>query len=512
MRAVRGILDHRMSKDSDVIRSLVPARMDRLPWSTFHWRMIFALGITWVLDGVEIGLAGAIGDVLRSAKTLALSTETVGLSASLYLAGEVIGALYFGRQADKVGRRKLFIVTLALYLIANGLTALSFSTWFFLFTRFAAGLGIGGEYAAIHSAIDELTPAKYRGRVDIAIAGTYWGGAMIAAAAQLLLLNPDYLPINLGWRISLLLGPMIGLSIWPLRKYIPESPRWQLMHGFEKEAEATVTQIENEIRAKGVVLPEVDPAHAVVLKQKKDARYVETIKTLFSKYTSRSILSLGLMLTQSFLYNAIFFTYVLILHDFYGVKESVVGYYIFPFAAGNLAGPLLIGRYFDTIGRRKMIAVTYCTSAVLLAISGWLLYAGVLTAFTQTALWCVIFFIASAAASSAYLTVSEIFPVEIRAQAISIFFATAQAFGATAPTIFGAIIAAATVKVDGVTTIKTVVPLALAYVGCAVIMFGGGLIAWFLGVDAEGKSLEDIAPPLNSVGTPHVTPDEAAPA
>jgi len=478
--------------------------MDRLPWSAFHWRMIFALGITWVLDGIEIGLASAVGDVLRHKETLALDAQTVGLSGTLYLTGEVLGALYFGRKADKLGRRKLFIVTLALYLVANGLTSLSFSTWFFLLTRFIAGMGIGGEYAAIHSAIDELTPARYRGRVDIAIAGTYWAGAAIAAGAQILLLNPDLIPIDLGWRISLVLGPLIGLSIWPLRKYIPESPRWQLTHGYAQEAEQTVDRIESEIRATGVQLSDVDPVHAVVIRHRADLSYREVIRKLFTQYRERLLLSLGLMLTQSFLYNAIFFTFVIILHDFYGVADQTVGYYIFPFAAGNLAGPLLIGRFFDTIGRRKMIALTYCTSAILLALSAYLFHQGMLTATTQTVLWCVIFFIASAAASSAYLTVSEIFPVEIRAQAISLVFATSQSFGATGPFLFAWIISQA---IDEKThAILSLAPLAYAYVGSAIIMFGGGLIAWFFGVDAEQKSLEDVATPLSAVETPHVTP------
>src|SRR5690349_2083027 len=445
------------SSEADVVRSLVPARMDRLPWSAFHWRMIIALGITWILDGVEIGLASAIGQVLRKEETLGLSTEVVAISGGLYLFGEVVGALYFGRQADRLGRRKLFVVTLALYLIANALTALSFSTWFFLLTRFAAGMGIGGEYAAIHSAIDELTPAKYRGRVDIAIAGTYWAGAAIAAGAQILVL-----------------GTAIGLMIWPLRKYIPESPRWQLMHGQVAEAEATVARIEEEIIAKGIELPAVDPSHAVVVRQNERIGWGTMLGLLFGTYGRRTVLSLGLMITQSFLYNAIFFTYTLILVDFYKVDSAAVGYYIFPFAAGNLAGPLLIGRFFDTIGRRKMISLTYCTSAILLAISGWMFHAGMLTATTQVVMWCIIFFIASAAASSAYLTVSEIYPVEMRAQAISVIFAIAQSFGATAPPLFGFIIARA---VDPDThVIISRVPLALAYVGCAVVMFSGGLI------------------------------------
>jgi MFS family permease len=489
------------------IRSLVPARMDRLPWSGFHWRVVIALGITWVLEGVEIGLASAIGDVLRHEDTLGLDARIIGISGALYLAGEVIGALYFGRQADKLGRRRLFIVTLALYLAANGLTAFSWTTWFFLATRFFAGMGIGGEYAAIHSAIDELTPAKYRGRVDIAIAGTYWGGAMLAAATQIVILDPSIVPIDWGWRIALLLGPLIGISIWPLRKYIPESPRWQLTHGYQAEAEATVDKIEADLRAKGVVLDDVDPAHTIVLKP-HEIGMLEVGKVLVRKYLRRLFLGATLMITQSFLYNAIFFTYVLILRDFYAVPSTSVGYYIFPFAAGNLVGPLLIGRFFDTIGRRKMIAATYCTSAILLAITGWLFNEGMLTAQTQTLLWCIIFFIASAAASSAYLTVSEIFPVEIRAQSIALIFALAQGFGATAPAIFGAIIESAKDPVTG--EVVTRLPLAVAYAGSAAIMFFGGVVAWFFGVDAEQKSLEDIAPPITATTAPHVTPVESA--
>lgn len=487
--------------DKPIVRSLVPARMDRLPWTSFHWRVVIALGITWILDGVEIGLASAIGDILRHERTLHLSTEMVGISGSLYLLGEVVGALYFGRMADKLGRRKLFILTLALYLIANGLTAFSFSTWYFLGTRFFAGMGIGGEYAAIHSAIDELTPAKYRGRVDIAIAGTYWGGAMVAAAAQIFLLDPTLIDIDMGWRIGLLLGPLIGLAIWPLRKHIPESPRWQLTHGQAEEAERTVDRIEEEARKKGHHLEEVGPEHAIAVEERPDASFTEIAFVLFKEYRSRSILGAALMITQSFLYNAIFFTYALILVQFYDIKSESVPYFIFPFAVGNLFGPLIIGRFFDTIGRRKMIAATYCTSALLLALSGWMFYAGMLTATTQTVMWCIIFFIASAAASSAYLTVSEIFPVEMRAQAIALFFAIAQLFGGVvAPALFGFLIAS-----------ESRGALALGYVTGAVVMFVGGVIAWFLGVDAEGKSLEDIAPPISATEVAGVTPEGADP-
>jgi MFS family permease len=467
-----------------VIRSLVPARMDRLPWTRFHWNVALALGITWILDGVEIGLASAIGDVLRREDTLGFTAQTVGISASAYLFGEVVGALLFGRLADRLGRRRLFIVTLALYLVANGLTALSFTTEYFLVTRFFAGMGIGGEYAAIHSAIDELTPARYRGRVDIAIAGTYWAGAMLAAGAQIFLLDPTRLPINLGWRIGLALGPLIGLSIWSLRKHIPESPRWLLVHGHAQQAEATVDRIEAEIRAKGLKLDPVDSSLATTVHQRENASYRAIAKVLLKRYRNRSVLGATLMITQSFLYNAVFFTYAIILVDYYAIRSETVPYFIFPFALGNLLGPLTIGRLFDTIGRRKMIASTYVVSGSLLAVSGWLFQANLLTAVTQTLFWCVIFFVASAAASSAYLTVSEIFPLEMRAQAIALFFSVAQLVGGVvAPALFGALIAT-----------RSRTNLAIGYYLGAALMVLGGVVAAWLGVDAENRGLEALAP------------------
>jgi MFS family permease len=481
--------------------------MDRLPWSAFHWRMIIALGITWVLDGVEAGLGSQIGKTLTHSDggTLHVSELTWAVASALYLVGQVVGALYFGRQADRLGRRRLFILTLAVYLIANGLTALSFEPMFFLATRLVAGLGIGGEYAAIHSAVDELTPAKYRGRVDIAIAGTYWGGVLLASGSALFLIESRYIPTNLGWRISLLLGPAIGMAIWPLRKFIPESPRWQLGHGRVDEAEATVARLENELIAKGFILDAVPPSSAVVIRRKEDVSYLRMVRVLFTQYLRRSLLSMALMITQSFLYNAIFFTYSIILSDFFKVENTEL--YLFPFAIGNLLGPLVLGRFFDTIGRRRMIALTYCTSALLLALSGYLFSRGMLDAKTQTLLWCVIFFIASSAASSAYLTVSEIFPVEIRAQAIAIFFSIAQLFGALGPLFFGWIISGAVDEKSHEVLSRD--PLAIAYAVAAAIMFLGGVVAWWLGVDAEGKSLEDIAPPLAATEVPHGTPESA---
>jgi MFS family permease len=472
------------------IRSLVPARMDRLPWTRFHWRVVFGLGTAWILDGLEIQIVATVGTVLQDKQTLHLSAGDVGLLGSVYLFGEVVGALVFGRITDLVGRKRLFVATLALYLVASGLAAFSFNLWFLLLCRFFAGTGIGGEYTAINSAIDELIPAHYRGRTDIAVNGTYWAGAMIGAAASILLLNPNILPVNLGWRVGFLIGPVLGVIIIYLRRHLPESPRWLMTHGRQEEAERTVDQIEEEARSQGVHLEPVPDSRAIEVTGRGVVSYVEIGRTMLRDYPSRSFLGFSMMVTQAFLYNAIFFTYALVLSNFYHIPADRIGVYFFPFAAGNLAGPLLLGPLFDTIGRRRMIMFTYCVSAVLLAISGALFGAGLLTATTQTIFWCVIFFLASAGASSAYLTVSEIFPLELRGQAISFFFAISQlAGGVAAPTIFGALIG----------TGSNPTPLTIGYYVGAAVMFAGGLIAWFFGVDAERKSLEDIATPLSAV-------------
>jgi MFS family permease len=469
-------------------RSTVPARMDRLPWSRFHWRVVIALGITWVLDGIEITIAGSIAARLRDERTLGFTASEVGLTASIYLLGEVVGALVFGRLADKLGRRKLFILTLGIYLVGNALTAFSMNFAFFAITRFVAGTGIGGEYAAINSAIDELIPAKQRGHTDLAINGTYWLGAMIGAAANLAFLNPDLFGIDFGWRLGLLVGPVIGVAIWGLRRHIPESPRWLLTHGHPEEADRVVSGIEREIEAGGARLEPVGDDQAIEVHRREDVGYGELARILFRDYRTRSFLGFMLMVTQSFLYNAIFFTYALILADFYGIGGGAVAYFVFPFAVGNLLGPLILGRFFDTVGRRIMIGGTYCTSAVILFITGWLFRAGALNAVTQTVLWVVIFFIASAAASSAYLTVSEIFPIEMRAQAISFFFAISMFFGGViAPWLFATLIGSGQRG-----------SVFIGYTVGAVLMFLGGLTAFVWGVNAERRSLEQIATPLSA--------------
>lgn len=492
---------------SGVIRSLVPARMDRLPWARFHWLVVVALGVTWILDGLEIQLAASIGNHLTKPDVMGFTTTEVGWTSGVYLFGEVVGALFFGRLADRFGRRKLFIVTLGLYLVANGLTGFAFDFWSYLFFRFFAGMGIGGEYAAIHSAIDELIPAKYRGRVDLGISGTYWFGAALGAGAQIFLLSPDrvagaiswmtsfvdfnpqQVATDIGWRFAFFIGPLIGIAIWGLRKYIPESPRWMLNNGQAAEAERTVTDIERSVQSQGIELPPVDERHAIEVRPRREATYGEVARIIFKNYRTRSILGLTLMITQSVLYNAIFFSVALVLGNFYGIADADIGYYFFPFCLGNLVGPLVLGKLFDTIGRRKLISSTYIISGGLLAISAWTFQAGLLTATTQTVFWCVIFFFASAGASSAYLTVSEIFPLELRGQAIALFFAVAQLFGACMPPLFSALIG------DG----KSALPLTLGYLFGAALMIVGGLVAWAIGVDAEGKSLEEIAAPLSTV-------------
>jgi len=472
------------------IRSLVPARMDRLPWSGFHTRVVVALGITWVLDGLEITVASLVGPVLQDARTLGLTSAAVGRVASTYLAGEVAGALVFGYLADRLGRRRLFVATLALYFVASAATALAFSEWSLLAFRFFAGAGIGGEYAAINSAIDELIPARHRGHTDLAVNGTYWLGAILAAGAETVLLDPALLPPNVGWRIGLLIGPVIVAVVWRFRRALPESPRWLLMRGHVDDAERMVARIEAEVVARGHRLAPVDASRALVLRPTRPFGYLALAAVLVRTYPSRALVSVALMTSQSFLYNAIFFTSGLVLTHFYAVPASEVPHYFYAFAAGNLLGPLVLGRLFDTLGRRRMISGTYVLAGVLLAASGELFARGLLTATTQTVWWAAVFFVGSAAASSAYLTVSEIFPLEIRAQAIALFFAIAQVVGAAGPWIFASLI--------GDQTDPSPARLASGYLVAAGMMVAAGLVQATFGVEAARRSLEDVAAPLST--------------
>ncbi|XVX19487.1 MFS transporter [Actinomycetota bacterium] len=470
--------------DEKPIKSLIPARMHDMPWSKFHWMVILGLGTAWILDGLEIQIVANGG----FAKSLGMSTAQVGFTATIYLIGEVVGALLFGRLTDTQGRKKMFVLTLGLYLAASAAAAFAPNMYIFWFFRFIAGMGIGGEYSAINSAIDELIPGKFRGRVDLAINGTYWAGAMLGALVSSFFLNTERFEENIGWRIAFLIGPILGLAIIYLRRHIPESPRWLVTHGRGEEAEEIVSGIEREVEASGKQLPHVDESEAMWIKARENLKPNQLAYVFFKMYPSRTFLGLTLMITQSFLYNAIFFTSAMVLTNFYGKTASEAALYFFAFAAGNLLGPLLLGPLFDTVGRRKMIGGSYTLAAIVLAISAWMFNAEMLSALTHTLLWCLSFFFASAGASAGYLTVSEIFPLEARGQAISYFFAIAQLVGAAGPTIFGALIG------EG----ESRGPLFWGYLFASAIMLFGGLVAFKFGVDAEGKSLEEIAPPLSS--------------
>ncbi|HSV61817.1 MAG TPA: MFS transporter [Chthoniobacterales bacterium] len=491
------------------IESYVPARLDRLPWSRWHWLIVVALGATWILDGLEVTLAGSLAGILTHREALGLTDAEVGASATFYLTGAVIGALLFGYGTDRLGRKKFFFITVAVYLAATAATAFSWSFASYAFFRALTGAGIGGEYAAINSAIDELIPARVRGRVDLIINGSYWVGAAMGSGATVFLLDPNRLPVWLGWRLAFGIGATLGLIIIFFRQWIPESPRWLLIHGRAAEAERIVDEVERTIcaerdqgewsggvmecwKSQSPITPTLHhsnpPAESATrIRTRTHTPWPEIWHTIAHEHRRRSFLGFVLMLTQAFFYNAIFFTYGLVLMRFYDVPAQNVGGYLLPFAVGNVLGPIVLGHFFDTIGRRKMIAATYGIAGLLLAATGWLFHAGVLTAQTQTIAWMIIFFVASAAASSAYLTVSEIFPLEIRALAIAIFYAFGTlAGGVGAPILFGWIIE---------TGSKTA--LLAGYLVGATLMIIGAIVEAWLGVDAERKSLEHVATPLS---------------
>jgi MFS family permease len=469
------------------IESYVPARLDRLPWSRWHWLIVISLGATWILDGLEVTLAGSLGGILTRHETLGLTDTEVGATATCYLAGAVIGALLFGYGTDRFGRKKLLFITVAVYLIGTALSAFSWNFASYAFFRALTGAGIGGEYAAINSAIDELIPARVRGRVDLMINGSYWVGAALGSGATVILLDPNRFPISLGWRFAFGIGATLGLVVIFFRRWVPESPRWLMIHGRNTEAEAIVDEVERRIAAH----PETLPAHdcpPTRIQTRTHTPWREIWNAVVHEYRRRSFLGLVLMLTQAFFYNAIFFTYALVLMRFYGVPGQSVGGYLLPFALGNVLGPIVLGHLFDTIGRKQMIAATYGVSGILLALAGWLFHAGLLTAQTQTLAWTIIFFVASAAASSAYLTVSEIFPLEIRAFAIAIFYAVGTlAGGVGAPILFGFIIGT-----------RSSDALFIGYLVAAVLMIFGAIVELWLGVAAERRPLEDVAAPLSS--------------
>jgi MFS family permease len=468
------------------ITSDVPARLDALGWSRWHRRVVLALGITWTLDGLEASLIANLAPSLQDARALGLTGAQVGLANTLYLVGQVAGALVFGHLTDRLGRKRLFLVTLGLYLLATALSGLAPTFAVFGIFRLLAGAGIGGEYAAINSAIDELVPARIRGQIDLAINGSYWIGVALGAGVTLVVLDPRVVSLHLGWRLAFGLGSVLGIAILLVRRDLPESPRWLLNHGHVRLAEATVARIEADIRAAAgttVIAAAPIAVRAVPIKVAGAVDLRHLLRTLVVRYPRRTVLGLCLMLAQAFLYNSIFFSYGLILRKFHGVASDRVGLYMVPFAVGNFAGPLLLGPLFDRWGRRLMIAATYAASGVLLLITGGLFLAGALDALTQTIAWSVVFFVASAAASSAYLTVSELFPVEVRGMAIAVFYAFATLVGAGAPTLFGAIVDAGRPG-----------QLFAGYALAAALMIGAAVVAHRLGVDAEGRSLEQLCP------------------
>jgi MFS family permease len=469
--------------DGAIIESDIPARLDRLPWGRFHWLVVLALGITWVLDGLEVTLAGTLAGAIRS--SLQLTSSDVGFASTAYVLGAVFGALFFGWLTDLLGRRKLFFITLAVYLAAAAATAFSWDMASFALFRFLTGAGIGGEYAAINSTIQELIPARYRGWTDLAINGSFWVGAAIGAISSLVALDASFFATDLGWRVAFFVGAMLALVIFFMRLWIPESPRWLMTHDRAEEGAAIVERIEEDFRSRGQSLPPVT-APPSRLRGRRHTPLSEVLATLFRLYPRRTFVGFSLMAAQAFFYNAIFFTYALVLTDFYHIPSEHVGWYILPFAAGNFFGPIILGRAFDTVGRRPMIALTYVASGLLLAVSGALFARGAITAEGQTVAWMIIFFFASAAASSAYLTVSETFPLEIRALAIAVFFAIGTGIGgAVGPWLFGALI-----------DTGSRASVFMGYLLGSALMIGAGIIQWTWGVAAERKSLEDVARPL----------------
>lgn len=476
------------SQSGAIVTTDIPARLDRLPWGRFHTLVVVALGITWILDGLEVTLAGAVAGALRQSPVLQFSNTDIGLAGSAYIAGAVLGAVFFGWLTDWLGRKKLFFITLTVYLVATAATALSWNLWSFMLCRFMTGAGIGGEYVAINSTIQELIPARVRGWTDLAINGSFWVGAAMGAAASIVLLDPAYFAPDIGWRLAFLIGAILAVVIFFMRLWIPESPRWLMTHNRAIQAEAIVTALENDFRRRGHELPP-GPLPTIRLRARTHTPLAEVAHTLFRAQQQRTLVGLSLMAAQAFFYNAIFFTYALILMEFYGIRSDHVGWYILPFALGNFLGPIILGRLFDTIGRRPMLAITYTVSGLLLALTGFMFAEEMLSASHLTMAWMITFFFASAAASAAYLTVSETFPLEIRALAIAFFYALGTGVGGIAgPWLFGILIETGSRS-----------SVLIGYLIGAGLMIAAAIIAAIWAVPAERKPLEDVSKPLAAI-------------
>jgi len=476
------------SAEAGRITTDIPARMDRLPWARWHWLVVVGLGTVWILDGLEVTIVGSMSAALEPEGTgLGLSASDVGFAGAIYVAGACLGALFFGQLTDRFGRKKLFLITLGVYTVATVLTAFSMNpTWYFA-CRFLTGAGIGGEYAAINSAIDELIPAKYRGRVDIAINGSFWVGAAGGSLLTIPLLDPTVIDQEYGWRLAFGLGAILAVGILLVRRNVPESPRWLYIHGRDEEGDRIVKDIEEKVEHEtGKSLHGV--SQTITIRQRKTIGIAMIARTVFTLYPRRTVLCLALFIGQAFLYNAFFFTYGSTLIELLDVTQ--VGYYIALFALSNFAGALLLGPLFDIVGRVRMIAGTYISSGVLLAIAGFML--ADLTAVTLTAVGMVIFFFASAGASAAYLTASEVFPMETRALCIALFYSVGTAVGGiTGPLYFAKLIEDAIASGD-------ITDIAPGYYLGAALMVAGGIVTIFLGVRAEGQTLENIAKPLTA--------------
>jgi MFS family permease len=468
------------------IRTRIPARLDRLPWSRFHWRIVIGLGTVWILDGLEVTIVGAIAARLTERGSgIHIDAAGIGTAAAIYVAGACIGALVFGQLTDRHGRKRLFMVTLLLYLVATVATAFAFAPWYFFICRFFTGMGIGGEYSAINSAIDELIPARNRGRVDLGINGSFWVGSAIGGLATLVLLNTALFPKDVGWRLAFGAGAIIGFGIMLVRRQVPESPRWLFIHGREQEAERLVEQIEAEVREQAAVELR-EPDEEITVRQREAIPFRELAKVAIRRYPRRAFLGLALFIGQAFLYNAVTFDLGTILHQFFAVGSGSVPYFLTIFAISNFLGPLLLGRYFDTVGRVPMISSTYLLSAAIVTLLGVLLVTGSLTTWSFMGLVLATFFLASAGASSAYLTVSEVFPMETRALAIALFFAIGTATGGiVGPELFGQLIHSGNKDL-----------IAIGFFIGAGAMGLGGVAELLFGVRAEQRSLENIAKPL----------------
>jgi len=476
-------------RGAQVVTTLIPARLERLPWGRFHVLVVVALGVTWILDGLEVTLAGSVAGALKLAPALRFSDAEVGFAGSAYLAGAVLGALFFGWLTDRLGRKKLFFITIAVYLTATAATGAAWNGFSFFLFRFFTGAGIGGEYAAINSTIQELIPARYRGRLDLMINGSFWIGAALGALVAVALLDPALFDPEFGWRLAFLTGALLGVVVFAMRMWVPESPRWLAIHGREAEGEAVVAGIEKRFLDAGVRLSPVPESAAIRLRSRTHTPLRQVFDTLVNRCRLRTFVGFTLMAAQAFFYNAIFFTYALVLTRFYGVGASDVGWYILPFAAGNFLGPVVLGPLFDTRGRRLMISLTYALSGVLLIIVGALFERDLLSAVAQTVGWMIVFFVASPAASAAYLTVSETFPIEIRALTIAVFYALGTGLGGVAaPYVFGRLVESGSRQsVFG------------GYVFAALLMFAASFVAARFAVPAERKPLEQVARPLSAL-------------